>query len=206
MPAQGCTGGAAKPGDPGPLGLWAGFHAGLCSSLMKSVAAPLQMWGVTPNVCGSLKCGGTGACTGYTGWQRLWSKKTSSGRTQPWKRGRGRGRQRGDREALHCGWRGHGRAHGPVEKVLMHVSGPERFGESRPLLCPLGWDRQASLCLSACFLDNSTSCMLPVRQETAPACETKGSRPCHLLTLKLLISWDDRRWQGRGTALGALAW
>lgn len=125
---------------------------------------------------------------------------------QPWKRGRGRGRQRGDREALHCGWRGHGRAHGPVEKVLMHVSGPERFGESRPLLCPLGWDRQASLCLSACFLDNSTSCMLPVRQETAPACETKGSRPCHLLTLKLLISWDDRRWQGRGTALGALAW
>lgn len=39
------------------VGLWAGFHVGLCSSLMKSVATPLQMWGVTPNVCGSLKCG-----------------------------------------------------------------------------------------------------------------------------------------------------
>lgn len=141
--------------------------------------------------------GGTGT---YAGWQRPWSQNTSSGLTKPQKRGGGLD-MGGPRGPDRC-WRGHSQAHGPVEKAWTHASGPERFGESCPLPCLLGRDRQATLCLSVCFLDNSTSCVLPVRQETASACETKGSRPCHLLTRELLISWDDRRWQGQGTTLG----
>lgn len=140
------------------VGLWAGFHVRLCSSLMKSVATPLQMWGVTPNVCGSLKCG--------RDWYLCWMAEALAQENliRPDNPGRGAGDGQWGQ-----GGGGHGRTHGPVEKAPMHTPGPERFGAGCAPLCPLGRDRQASLRLAACFLDDSTSCVLPVRQETAPA-------------------------------------
>lgn len=140
------------------VGLWAGFHVRLCSSLMKSVATPLQMWGDPECVWLSQVWKGLVPMLDGRG---PGPRKPHQARHNP-------GRGAGDGQWGQGGG-GHGRTHGPVEKAPMHTPGPERFGAGCAPLCPLGRDRQASLRLAACFLDDSTSCVLPVRQETAPA-------------------------------------
>lgn len=157
MPARGRTGGTAKPGDPGwPLG-WLPrqtvfFPDEVSSDSFANVGSDpecvwlSQVWkGLVPMLDGR----GPGP------------RKPHQARHNP-------GRGAGDGQWGQGGG-GHGRTHGPVEKAPMHTPGPERFGAGCAPLCPLGRDRQASLRLAACFLDDSTSCVLPVRQETAPA-------------------------------------
>lgn len=132
MRARGCTGGTAEPGDPGLLGPWAGFLVRPCFSLRKSVAAPLQIRGMTMNMCRSLKTG-RDQCLCWTAEAGPSSPETSETRV----RSRGPalpGLRAPHRTATEALWSGHS-----VRAVLFRV--PQPPGQ-HPAAVTCLWDQR----------------------------------------------------------------